>query len=158
VGFNHISLSFKNRFEGLGCRLLVVQDSRRSVVPLCCPCWLAEASIRYRSAARGAAPPPAATTVAMLEYCLKGNAAEFSAACPGVLATTRHTAPHTGVVVTVQLRSNERVAVLERPRIAKQAMLGPLTESLIEEAKAIHMRRQNGRPLRGESTRGSPAL
>jgi hypothetical protein len=51
-----------------------------------------------------------------------------------------HTAPHNGVAVHIRLKSNQAVDVLERPRIAKQAVCGPLRQDLIQEAELIHTR------------------
>jgi hypothetical protein len=65
------------------------------------------------------------------------------------LETRGHTAPHTGVAVQVQLRSNSAVDVLERPQIAREAMYGALGRNIIEAAEAIQraMHMAQGRGL-----------
>jgi hypothetical protein len=53
------------------------------------------------------------------------------------LESSGYTSPHTGVGITVKLRVNAKVEVLERPQVAKQAVCGPLTRGIVEEAAAV---------------------
>jgi exonuclease III len=53
------------------------------------------------------------------------------------LETRGHTSPHMPVSLTVRTRGHKRVEVLERPKLAKQAMYGPLPEEIIQDAEAL---------------------